>query len=150
SVVNPLTKTDKLAYLLNDCRATALVTDAHLAGVFKPAVARAPHLRAVIVSGATTPELLAALPRGVTEGGARAGHAPAAPPPRRSLDVDLAAIIYTSGSTGDPKGVMLTHRNMLAAGTSVSTYLGMREDDVVLLALPMAFDYGLYQMIMSF
>jgi acyl-CoA synthetase (AMP-forming)/AMP-acid ligase II len=39
---------------------------------------------------------------------------------------------------------------MLTAATSVSTYLGMREDDVVLLALPMAFDYGLYQMIMSF
>src|SRR5215212_11175931 len=34
SIVNPLTKADKLAYLLNDCRATALVTDAHLAAVF--------------------------------------------------------------------------------------------------------------------
>src|SRR5262249_34343222 len=66
------------------------------------------------------------------------------------LDVDLAALVYTSGSTGDPKGVMLTHRNMLTAATSVSTYLGMREDDVVLLVLPMAFDYGLYQMIMAF
>jgi amino acid adenylation domain-containing protein len=150
SVVNPLTKADKLAYLLNDCRAAALVTDAHLAGVFKPAVARAPHLRAVIVSGATTPELLGALPGGVSEEGARAGQPDGAPPARRSLDIDLAAIVYTSGSTGDPKGVMLTHRNMLTAATSVSTYLSMREDDVVLLALPMAFDYGLYQMIMSF
>jgi len=150
SIVNPLTKTDKLVYLLNDCRATALVTDAHLAGVFKPAAARAPHLRAVVGSGAVTPDLLAALPGGVSEEAARAGQPDAAPPARRALDVDLAAIIYTSGSTGDPKGVMLTHRNMLTAATSVSTYLGMREDDVVLLALPMSFDYGLYQMIMSF
>jgi amino acid adenylation domain-containing protein len=150
SVVNPLTKADKLAYLLNDCRATALVTDAHLAGVFRAAVARAPHLRAVIVSGGAAPELLASLPGGVSEQDARAGQPVDAAPPRRCIDVDLAAIIYTSGSTGDPKGVMLTHRNMLTAGTSVSTYLGMREDDVVLLALPMAFDYGLYQMIMSF
>ena len=38
---------------------------------------------------------------------------------------------------------------MLAAATSVSSYLGMREDDVVLTVLPLAFDYGLYQMIMS-
>ena len=45
---------------------------------------------------------------------------------------------------------MLTHRNMLTAGTSVSSYLGMREEDVVVNALPLAFDYGLYQMIMSF
>src|SRR4029453_16005127 len=30
SIVNPLTKSDKLAYLLNDCRPTALITDKHL------------------------------------------------------------------------------------------------------------------------
>ncbi|MET0595469.1 MAG: class I adenylate-forming enzyme family protein, partial [Polyangiaceae bacterium] len=36
SIVNPLTKADKLAYLLNDCRATALITDAHLGIVFGP------------------------------------------------------------------------------------------------------------------
>jgi amino acid adenylation domain-containing protein len=153
SLVNPLTKADKLAYLLNDCRATALMTDAHLAGVFSVAAARSPHLRAVVVSGVPKPELMASLPGAIGWDQALAAEeetARAGPPPRRCLDVDLAAIIYTSGSTGDPKGVMLTHRNMLTAATSVSTYLGMREDDVVLLALPMAFDYGLYQMIMSF
>src|SRR6185436_17068984 len=63
---------------------------------------------------------------------------------------DLAAIIYTSGSTGDPKGVMLTHRNMLTAATSIACYLELREDDVILNVLPLAFDYGLYQMIMAF
>src|SRR5205814_1254428 len=51
SIVNPLTKADKLAYLLNDCRAKALVTDAHLAHVFADAARRAPHLATVIVSG---------------------------------------------------------------------------------------------------
>ena len=44
---------------------------------------------------------------------------------------------------------MLTHRNMLTAATSISTYLRMSEDDVILGVLPLAFDYGLYQMIMS-
>jgi acyl-CoA synthetase (AMP-forming)/AMP-acid ligase II len=71
-----------------------------------------------------------------------------APPPRRNIDVDLAALIYTSGSTGDPKGVMLTHRNMIAAAASITSYLELREDDVVLDVLPLAFDYGLYQLIM--
>jgi acyl-CoA synthetase (AMP-forming)/AMP-acid ligase II len=61
----------------------------------------------------------------------------------------LASVIYTSGSTGDPKGVMLTHRNMLTAATSVSSYLEMAEDDVVLNVLPLSFDYGLYQVIMT-
>jgi len=72
-----------------------------------------------------------------------------APPARRCIDIELAAIIYTSGSTGVPKRVMLPHRNMLAATASISEYLGIRSDDVSLCVLPLAFDYGLYQMIMS-
>jgi acyl-CoA synthetase (AMP-forming)/AMP-acid ligase II len=44
---------------------------------------------------------------------------------------------------------MLTHSNMLNAATSICQYLDLREDDVVLDFLPMAFDYGLYQMLMS-
>jgi acyl-CoA synthetase (AMP-forming)/AMP-acid ligase II len=64
--------------------------------------------------------------------------------------MDLAAIIYTSGSTGEPKGVMLTHLNMVSASRSIQQYLGLREDDVILCALPLSFDYGLYQVLMAF
>ena len=49
SVVNPQTKADKLAYLLNDCRARALVTEAPLARVFLEAARRSP-LESVIVA----------------------------------------------------------------------------------------------------
>jgi amino acid adenylation domain-containing protein len=149
SIVNPLTKEDKLAYLLNDCRASALVTDAHIASAFVPAAKRSPHLRTVIVSGSTDDALLRTVPGGTSFAQATSSHGATAPE-RTCIDVDLAAIVYTSGSTGDPKGVMLTHRNMLAAATSVSTYLENREDEVVLGALPLSFDYGLYQMIMAF
>ncbi len=150
SIVNPLTKTDKLAYLVNDCRARVLVSDAHLAHVFAGAAARSPHLRALVVSGALdahTGELLAGLPSVVPW---RDAVATGTPPPRTCIDVDLASIIYTSGSTGEPKGVMLTHRNMLTACASISEYLRIAGDEVILGVLPLAFDYGLYQMIMSF
>src|SRR5262249_41773039 len=50
SIVNPLTKADMLTYLLNDCRASALISDAHLTTFFAPAAARSSHLRTVIVS----------------------------------------------------------------------------------------------------
>lgn len=138
SIVNPLTKTDKLAYLLDDCRAKVLITDSHLAKVFTPAVQRSQHLACVIASGTALPDVLP-FPT----------DREAEPPRRRCIDVDLASIIYTSGSTGEPKGVMLTHRNMLTACASISEYLRIAEDEVILCALPLAFDYGLYQMIMA-
>jgi amino acid adenylation domain-containing protein len=147
-LVNPLTKADKLSYLIGDCRPTALVTDAHLQRVWQEVVA-APSLRTLIASGSIDTAQL---------GGARvdgfdavlAECAGQLAPERACIDIDLAAIVYTSGSTGDPKGVMLTHRNMLTAATSVSSYLEIQEDDVLLNVLPLPFDYGLYQMIMAF
>ncbi len=148
SIVNPLTKADKLRYLLNDCRAKVLISDAHISGVFEQAVQEAPHLQTTIVSGEYGADKLANVPGGVAWSSAIEGSGPA--PRRRCIDIDLASIIYTSGSTGDPKGVMLTHRNMLTAAASITTYLENVEDDVILGALPLAFDYGLYQMIMAF
>ncbi|MCP4261212.1 MAG: AMP-binding protein [Planctomycetes bacterium] len=65
------------------------------------------------------------------------------------IDVDLAAVIYTSSSTGDPKGVMSTHHNMISAARSIMQYIGNEQDDVILNALPLSFDYGLYQVIMA-
>lgn len=68
----------------------------------------------------------------------------------RIIDIDLAALIYTSGSTGRPKGIMSTHHNMGSAARSIIQYIGNEEHDVILNALPLAFDYGLYQVIMTF
>ena len=150
SIVNPLTKSDKLSYLLDDCRPTALITDQHVYSVFAGPARACSHLRRVIVSGSIDDAKLAEIPHAQRWDDALAAGNRSAPPARRCIDVDLAAIIYTSGSTGDAKGVMLTHRNMLAACTSISAYLELQEDEVILGILPLAFDYGLYQMIMAF
>jgi len=131
-IVHPQTKPNKLDYLLADSRARAMIANPHLP--FAEPAAGAVHLRSVLVTGTSEWE---------------EAQAAGAPPVRRCIDIDLAAIIYTSGSTGEPKGVMLTHRNMLAAESSISEYLEIRSDDVILCVLPLAFDYGLYQMIMA-
>jgi acyl-CoA ligase (AMP-forming) (exosortase A-associated) len=62
---------------------------------------------------------------------------------------DLAMIIYTSGSTGLPKGIMLSHQNLLSGASIVSEYLGLTSDDVLISLLPFSFDYGLNQLLTS-
>ena len=63
----------------------------------------------------------------------------------RRIDADPAALLYTSGSTGNPKGVVVSHRNLVAGCRAVNEYLGTGEDDVVLALLPISFDAGLSQ-----
>jgi long-chain acyl-CoA synthetase len=129
SVVNPGTKLDKLAYILNNCTAKAVLTDARLQPLAEQAAKGAPSVAFT-------------LPAPFPDEGMPAGEE--AP----GIDLDLAMIVYTSGSTGFPKGVMMTHQNIVAAATSITTYLESRADDVVLSVLPLAFDYGLYQALM--
>jgi NAD+ synthetase len=146
AVVNPTTKAAKLEYILNNCRATAVLTDRARLETLR-ACADTPFLRAVWVAGLDAAEADSrAIPLDpVLEQGEGGEH-----PPRRGIDIDLAALIYTSGSTGRPKGVMLTHHNIVSAATSITTYLENTPDDIILNVLPLSFDYGLYQALMAF
>jgi long-chain acyl-CoA synthetase len=153
--INPLTRRDKLAYMLNDSRASVLIAHDILASEFVEALSGCPAVHTCIVAGVdkAAPSIVAQLgERGVLYGQAIEAHVAGsrlAPVYPETIDQDLASIIYTSGSTGDPKGVMLTHLNMLSADRSISTYLGLRHDDIIVCVLPLAFDYGLYQVLMS-
>jgi 1-acyl-sn-glycerol-3-phosphate acyltransferase len=66
----------------------------------------------------------------------------------RSLPIEGAAddpalVQYTSGSTGDPKGVLLTHANILANLRAIGQAIGVRPDDVGVSWLPLYHDMGL-------
>ena len=142
SPINASTKADKLAYIAANCDARAIISQPRLAGV----VAEAMSL------GATFPLVVLTDPHPSLPDAADFGallETPVMGSLNSGIDVDLAMLIYTSGSTGRPKGVMMTHRNIEAAATSITTYLENTPDDIILNVLPLAFDYGLYQLLMS-
>ena len=141
-IVNPTAKSHKLHYILNDCGARAILAQPSLAQTLEAALHDVTSVRAVIWTD--TPTEAGDAGRTLTEVTDRARTRPAA---SGLIDHDLCALVYTSGSTGDPKGVMLTHRNMTNTAWAVSTYLGNTPDDTVLCVLPLSFDYGLYQLI---
>ena len=211
SPVNPTTKADKLAFILNNCRASAIVTQQKQIDTVGEAVAHAPTVHGILVAGGVT--ALPAItqdqgshgcvsgltrqcspPPNLPQGGGAGSFssplgevgrgfgglpvnifAPVAgddaavtksvcgglpmfpalaaeeqtPPDDPGIDIDLAMVIYTSGSTGFPKGVMMTHQNIVHAATSITTYLENTPDDIVLSVVPISFDYGLYQLLMS-
>jgi len=70
---------------------------------------------------------------------------PALPAPEVTFDpaTHLAALPYSSGTTGNPKGVMLTHRNLAANVAQIRPLQGMRADDRILAVLPFFHIYGM-------
>ena len=148
--VNPLLRPQQVAYILRDCNVRILVTSASRLKAMHDVLTQCDELRAVILVDAEAepgPSCERICPVfGWND--ARAAASSLAPP--RCIDTDVAAILYTSGSTGQPKGVVLSHRNLLAGAESVASYLENNADDRLLAVLPLSFDYGLSQLTTAF
>ena len=142
--VNPTVKADKLEFILRNCRASALLSEGR-----NLVVPKTPWLRAIVRCGRSSPSSSdQSSGATIVEFESLAQFSPWSSAPQRSAE-ELACLIYTSGSTGEPKGVMCEHRNVVFASGSIIRYLGNTEDDIILNVLPLSFDYGLYQLLMT-
>lgn len=147
-VINPQTKADKFQYILNDSGAKTLISESGLQHEIVPALNVCESITELIVTG----EISRFEPDGIHrissfETILLCDREEAVLP--RIIPNDLAALIYTSSSTGFPKGVMMTHQSMVFTSWSLIEYLRLSEEDRIILLSPLAFDYGLYQLLMA-
>lgn len=59
----------------------------------------------------------------------------------------LGTILYSGGTTGAPKGIMLSHRNVVCSGEQIATWVGLGRDDTILAALPIFHGFGLVALV---
>ena len=153
-IVNPTMKAKKLNYILRDSTSRVLITHVSKSQIISEALKEVPHLESVLWVGLPDQTLgrLAPSVHSLSWDEVMLSTPGLQPIVKQhsTIDVDLASIIYTSGSTGEPKGVMCAHYNMVSSAQSITEYLGNLESDIILDALPLSFDYGLYQVLMAF
>ena len=146
--INPLLKPDQVAYILADCNVRILVTSASRLQALTKILAQCPELHTIIVTDAK--HTISAAPPLTLMAWEQALASNSDLAPHRCIELDMAAILYTSGSTGMPKGVVLSHRNLLSGASSVVEYLNNSSSDKILAVLPLSFDYGLSQLTTAF
>lgn len=134
-----------IAYILADCEASMLIVSqaAHWEKI-RAVGTPFPALRAVVITddddafkptpGSIDNPAVGSLAQWLT-GAAQTGTPTTGMGPQAD---DLAAIVYTSGTTGKPKGVMLTHRNVVSDVKAVLERIAPTVDDVFLSFLPLS------------
>jgi len=120
----------EVAYSLDDCDTRVLLLDDHFAAQAPALRERAACLRTVIHCGSGP------APEGALSYEALLAQADAVPDAGRGCD-DLAAVMYTGGTTGHPKGVMLSHRNLVLNALGAVAAFPDAFDRVGLIAAPM-------------
>lgn len=120
--LNYLLKPDELQYVIDDCGCDTIVTVGPMLDFLgvRPRVENLVMMESIGFKG--VPDLRW---------------------PARSRPDDLACLLYTSGTSGKPKGVMLSHCNLVSNVRQCLEHVGLRDEDVLLGVLPQFHSFGL-------
>jgi long-chain acyl-CoA synthetase len=147
--VMPLLKGPEVRYIAENSAAKAIITSPILLPLLRGALANIPTMQHIICTGDVSvdeptnsgPHIHAY--RNVVNSGAE-GAEDFLTPVQDVSPEDTAVILYTSGTTGRPKGVVLTHRNLVSnAISSRGPERDTRDDETNLAVLPLAHAYGI-------
>jgi acyl-CoA synthetase (AMP-forming)/AMP-acid ligase II len=133
TTMNPLYTANEVAHQLEDSGARFLVSVGPMLDVAKEAAASAGIEEVFVVGEAEGATPLAELMGDLAE----------APEPDIDPREDLAVLPYSSGTTGLPKGVMLSHHNLVANLSQMQDAFPIAEDDVLVGVLPFFHIYGM-------
>ncbi len=138
--IYPTLTAPQVGYILNDCAARAVFVsnDEQLQRVH-PAVADCPSVEHTVLFDSAGEKALTLQALEARGSQAQSDSPELLPDFARAITpADLATIIYTSGTTGEPKGVMLTHANLVSNLIDSSNHLNFGKTDVALSVLPLS------------
>jgi acyl-CoA synthetase (AMP-forming)/AMP-acid ligase II/putative sterol carrier protein len=130
----------EVEYLVNDSRSKVLLVDPEYAPIAAEIADVTPSVEQILVNAASPVDLgrpHECLPAVLSE------HASGPPPAEPPRPEDTAALMYTSGTTGNPKGVMLSHRGVLAGARIKTEGVPISAGDRGLCVLPLFHSGGL-------
>lgn len=130
--INYLQKPDEILYICAHAQVKAIVTQSAYIETVRHVRAQCPSLNKIVITDNTSAQ---AEPEFLTF--QKLVQSPATDAPPECGDEDTVIILYTSGTTGNPKGAMLTHRNLTSNADAAIQAFGLTADEKFLCLLPM-------------